>query len=130
MRDDEAVPVLDPELKAELKRLAQLFLISAVTLLLVVLDAVLRAVASGLLPGIVFLMLQLSWIGGAVATYFYGLYVTIRARAWRWVVLCAVPLVGSVPGSVAYTWIKRGALERQVLEEEEQRRARGARPRS
>jgi hypothetical protein len=124
------VPVLDPELKAELKRLALLFLISAVTLLLVVLDAVLRAAASGLLPGIVFLMLQLSWIGGAVATYFYGLYVTIRARAWRWVVLCAVPLVGSVPGSVAYTWIKRGALERQVLEAEEHRRARGARPRS
>jgi hypothetical protein len=121
-RDDEAIPVLDPDLKAELKRLALLFLISALTLVLVLADAALRAVGSSILPGIVFLMLQLSWIGGAVATYFYGLYVTIRAKAWGWVVPCAVPLFGSVPASVAYSWIRRGQLERHVMEEDERRR--------
>jgi hypothetical protein len=121
-RDDEATPVLDPTVKAELKRLAILFLMSAFTLVLVVADAVARAILHDVLPGIVFGMVQLSWLGGAFATYFYGLYVTIRARAWGWVVLCAVPLVGSVPGSVAYSWIRRGALERQILGEEANRR--------
>ncbi len=121
-RSDDAIPVLDPAVKAELKRLAILFLMSAFTLVLVVADAVARAVLHDVLPGIVFGMVQLSWLGGAFATYFYGLYVTIRARAWGWVVLCAVPLVGSVPGSVAYSWIRRGALERQIFDEERSRR--------
>jgi hypothetical protein len=111
--------VLDPALKAELKRLAILFLISAVTLVLVFADAVIRAIPYELLPAIVLLMIQVSWISGAVATFFYGLYVTIRARAWGWVLLCAIPLFGSVPGSVAYSWIRRGALERLILEEEQ-----------
>lgn len=115
----EATPVLDPALKAELKRLAILFLISAVTLVLVFADAVIRAIPYELLPAIVLLMIQVSWISGAVATFFYGLYVTIRARAWGWVLLCAIPLFGSVPGSVAYSWIRRGALERLILEEEQ-----------
>jgi hypothetical protein len=118
-REEKAVPVLDPALKAELKRLALLFLISAVTLLLVVADAVIRAFPEDVIPEPVPLMLQVSWAGGAVATYFYGLYVTLRARAWLWVLLCAIPLVGSVPGSVAYSWIRRGELERRILEEEQ-----------
>jgi hypothetical protein len=116
--DREATPVLDPALKAELKRLAILFLISAVTLVLVFADAVIRAIPYDLLPAIALLMIQVSWISGAVATFFYGLYVTIRARAWGWVLLCAIPLFGSVPGSVAYSWIRRGALERRIIEEE------------
>jgi hypothetical protein len=116
--DRGATPVLDPKLKAELKRLAILFLISAVTLLLVVADAVLRAVAYELIPDVAFGMLQASWLGGAAATFFYGLYVTIRARAWGWVILCAIPLIGSVPGSVAYSWIRRGELARRILEDE------------
>ncbi len=126
---DDAVPVLDSALRAELRRLALLFLISAITLVLVIADAVMRAVGSSILPDIVFLMLQMSWVGGALATYFYGLYVTIRARAWGWVIVCAVPLFGSVPACVAYSWIRRGALERQVLEDEERRRTRGGRAR-
>ena len=77
-------------------------------------------------------MVQVSWISGAVATYFYGLYVTIRARAWWWVILCAIPLFGSVPGSAAYSWIRRGELERRIMEDGASRplsgrSARGAR---
>ncbi len=120
--EPQPVEVLDPTLKAELKRLATLFLMSAITLVLVFADAVLRALPYDLLPAIVLLMIQVSWFGGAVATYFYGLFVTIRARAWGWVVLCAIPLFGSVPGCVAYSWIRRGALERMILEEERQGR--------
>ena len=118
----QPVEVLDPVLKAELKRLATLFLMSAITLVLVFADAVLRALPYDLLPSVVLLMIQVSWFGGAVATYFYGLYVTIRAHAWGWVALCAIPLVGSVPGCVAYSWIRRGALERRILDEERQGR--------
>ena len=126
-RKDEAVPVLDAQLKAELKRLALLFLISSITLVLVLTDALVRAVATDTVPGVVLLMLQMSWIGGGLATYFYGLYVTVRARAWRWVIPCAVPLFGSVPACVAYSWIRRGELERLVLEDEERRARRGKR---
>lgn len=114
----DATAVLDPLLKAELKRLAILFLISAITLVLVLADAVVRAVPHDAVPNVVLLMLQVSWISGAVATYFYGLYVTIRARAWWWVILCAIPLFGSVPGCAAYSWIRRGELERRIMEEE------------
>jgi hypothetical protein len=111
----EATPVLDPKLKAELKRLAILFLVSAITLVLVVAYAVFRQLDDGFLPDIAWLMWATAIFGGCVATYFYGLYVTIRARAWGWVVLCAIPVVGSVPACVAYTWIRRGELERRIL---------------
>ena len=120
----EPTPVLDPALKAELKRLAVLFLVSAITLVLVFADFVIRALPVGTVPPPIPLMVQVSWFGGAVATWVYGLYVTIRARAWGWVVLCAIPLFGSVPGCVAYSWIRRGALERQILDDE---RAQGDR---
>lgn len=110
-----AVPVRDPVLKAELKRLALLFIISAVTLVVVVSYAVTRRIGTDLLPDIAWLMWATAIFSGCVATYFYGLYVTVRARAWGWVVLCAIPVVGSVPGSVAYAWIRRGELERRIL---------------
>lgn len=88
-------------------------------MLLVVAYAVVSGIDDGIIPGIAWLMWQASIFGGVVATYFYGLYVTIRARAWGWVVLCAIPVVGSVPASIAYAWIRRGELERQILAEEQ-----------
>jgi hypothetical protein len=115
--DGDAVRVLDPLLRAELKRLAILFLISAFSLALVIGYAVLEAIGGGLVPGIVMVMLQASILGGVSATYLYGLYVTVRARAWGWVALCAIPVVGSVPGCVAYSWIRRGELERRILDD-------------
>lgn len=117
-------PVLDPALRAELKRLAVLFLVSAITLVLVFADFVIRALPADTVPPPIPLMVQVSWFGGAIATWVYGLYVTVRARAWGWVVLCAIPLFGSVPGCVAYSWIRRGALERQILDEERPRHGR------
>lgn len=109
------IPVHDPVLRAELRRLAVLFIISAVTLVIVVTYAVARRIDTGLLPDIAWLMWATAIFSGCVATYFYGLYVTVRARAWGWVALCAIPVLGSVPGSVAYAWIRRGELERRIL---------------
>lgn len=122
--ESEATPVLDPLVKAELKRLAVLFLVSSITLVLVFADFVLHALPQGTVPAPIPLMTQVAWIPGALATYVYGLYVTVRARAWGWVALCAVPLFGSVPGCVAYSWIRRGALERRILDEEQRARGR------
>ena len=69
-------------------------------------------------PGVVLLMLQMSWIGGGLATYFYGLYVTIRARAWRWVILVRRPALRQRPG-----------LRRLQLDTAGRARAAGARGR-
>lgn len=114
---DEGTPVLDPILKAELKRVAILFLLSSVTLVLVVAYAVARGIDQQLIPDIAWIMWATAIFSGCVATYFYGLYATIRAGAWGWVALCAIPVVGSVPGCVAYAWIRRGELERQILDD-------------
>jgi hypothetical protein len=117
-REEEETTILDPKLKAELKRLAILFLVSALTLVLVIAYAVMRRIDERLIPDIAWLMWATAIFSGCVATYFYGLYVTVRARAWGWVALCAIPVVGSVPACVAYTWIRRGELERQILADE------------
>jgi len=117
-REENETPILDPKLKAELKRLAILFLVSALTLVLVIAYAVMRRIDERLIPDIAWLMWATAIFSGCVATYFYGLYVTVRARAWGWVALCAIPVVGSVPACVAYTWIRRGELERQILADE------------
>lgn len=116
--DRDATPVLDPTLKAELKRLAILFLVSAITMVLTIVLALGPSIDQDLIPGIAWYMVFLSAIGGWAATYLYGLYVTIRARAWGWVALCAIPVVGSVPACVAYSWIRRGELERRILKDE------------
>jgi hypothetical protein len=118
VREENETPILDPKLKAELKRLAILFLVSALTLVLVIAYAVMRRIDERLIPDIAWLMWATAIFSGCVATYFYGLYVTVRARAWGWVALCAIPVVGSVPACVAYTWIRRGELERQILADE------------
>jgi hypothetical protein len=91
---------------------------SAITLLLVISYAVLRQIGAGLIPDVAWIMWATAIVSGCTATYFFGLYVTIRARAWGWVALCAIPVVGSVPGSVAYAWIRRGELERQIIADE------------
>lgn len=118
-REAEGTPVLDPRLKAELKRLAVLFLISALTMVVVVGYAVTRRIDQHMIPDIGWIMWATAVFSGCVATYFYGLYVTIRAKAWGWVALCLIPVVGSVPASVAYSWIRRGELERQILADAE-----------
>jgi hypothetical protein len=112
--DAPGVPV-PPEVRAELRRLANLFLVSGVTMALFLVRVFSQALDEELVPPFVWAI----WGGGmwigAAATYVYGLYVTVKARRWLWVLLCAVPVVGSIPCSVAYSWVRRLEIEREVL---------------
>jgi hypothetical protein len=100
--------------RAELKRVAVLFLLSAITLALFLLYLVAGLVDPDLVPDVVWAMWVTSMLCGYVATWFYGIYVTARARRWVWLALCALPPT-AVPCSLAYSWIRRGEIEQQVL---------------
>jgi len=101
---------LDPDTRAELKRVTVLFLVSTLTLLLFLLYVVAEAVGVSFIPPIGWAMWFASMFSGFVATWCYGVYVTARARRWLWVALCALPPT-AVPCAVAYAWIRRGELE-------------------
>jgi hypothetical protein len=107
--------VVDAAARAEATRLAILFLVSSVTLLLLLTYAAAYAVRLDVVPGVVILMWRASLISGVIATWAYGAYVTIRARRWLWAVLCLVPFT-AVPCSLAYAWIRRGELEAEIEE--------------
>lgn len=114
---------VDAVTQAELKRVAILFLVSSITLLLVLLYAVARALliqALGIevVPDIVWVMWVVSMFSGSVATWGYGAYVTLRARRWFWAALCLFPFT-AVPCSAAYAWIRRGELEAEIAAQEE-----------
>jgi hypothetical protein len=122
----DAGEVVGTATRAELKRVAVLFLLSSITLLLVLVYAVVRALFVRALevtvvPDIVWVMWVVSMLCGFVATWGYGVYVTARARRWFWVALCVLPLT-AVPCSVAYAWIRRGELEVEIVAQ----RGRGA----
>lgn len=120
--DDPGVAV-DQATADELLRLAHLFVLSGVTLLLVVTRAV---TMSGGLPEIPS-TLALVWGGalltGWAVTLVYGIYVTLTARSWGWFVLCLFPFT-CVPASLAYAWIRRREIERAVLGAQRRRPAR------
>jgi len=120
-RDDGDL-VLDAATRAELKRVTVLFLLSAITLLLVLLYLLAEGLGVSFIPPVVWAMWVASLFSGFVATWAYGVYVTVRARRWLWVALCALPPT-SVPCAVAYSWIRRGEMEMELHE----RRERAAR---
>ena len=115
--------VVDAATIAELKRVAVLFLVSSITLLLVLVYAVamallVQALGIEVVPDIVWVMWVVSMFSGSVATWGYGAYVTLRARRWLWAALCLLPLT-AVPCSVAYAWIRRGEIEAEIVAQEE-----------
>lgn len=115
-RRDQLAPGIpvDPVTGAELRSLAFLFLVSAFTMLLVVTFALMQALRVTFVPPIVQVMWSLAWASGGLATWVYGSFVTARARRWRWFALCVIPFT-AVPASVAYAWIRRLEIEREVL---------------
>jgi hypothetical protein len=115
-----------PDLTAELRRLANLFLVSSVTLALFLLRVFAAMLDVSFLSGPVLLVWGVVLLAGLAATYALGLYTTVRARRWFWVVLCAIPLT-SVPASVAYAWIRRTEIEDQVLGPGSTKRSRAGR---
>ncbi len=112
-RDTAGVPV-GPQLRAELRRLAGLFLISSITLALFILRAVYAALDVALLPEAVVVVWGVALLTGWALTFVYGLYVIVKARRWAWAVLFAFPFT-CVPAGVAYSWTRRMDIERQVL---------------
>jgi hypothetical protein len=116
MRHDKQASGVDagPEVTAELRRLANLFLLSSVTLALFLLRVAAMVLTVTFIPRPVMVAWGLLLLTGWAATCVYGLYTTVRARRWFWVVLCATPFT-CVPASVAYAWIRRTEVEDEVL---------------
>jgi hypothetical protein len=106
--------VVGPELRLELRRLANLFLLSSVTLALFVLRALALALSVTFIPDGVNLVWGVALTAGWAMTYVYGLWVIVKARRWAWTVLFAFPFT-CVPAGVAYAWTRRMEIERRVL---------------
>jgi hypothetical protein len=108
---------VDTATALELRRLANLFLVSGITLALFVLRALAEALSVTFIPQGVYVAWGLVLLIGWAATEVYGAYVTFNARRWGWFALCLIPLT-CVPASAAYAWIRRQEIERLVLGDE------------
>jgi hypothetical protein len=111
---DAPAAEVDDATRLELRRVANLFLVSSLTLIVLLLEVFARALHVTFIPQAVYSAAGLVFLVGWAATYVYGLYTTFKARRWGWFVLCVIP-VTCVPGSVAYAWVRRGEIEREVL---------------
>ena len=129
MKYDKDAPgaEVDDWTRLELRRVANLFLLSSVTLIVLLLEVFARALDVTFIPQAVYALAGLVFLVGWAATFVYGSYVTFKAARWGWFVLCLIP-VTSVPASVAYAWVRRGEIEREVLGDDDQP-SRGAAPR-
>ena len=122
-RRDEPGVAVEPELRLELRRLANLFLLSSLTLVLFLLRAFGLALHVTFIPGPVIVAWGLVMLTGWAATYVYAIFVTFKAARWGWLLLCAIPFT-SVPVAVAYAWVRRQEIETQVLGEGDRARQR------
>ena len=114
---------VDEQTALELRRLANLFLLSGITLALFLLWVFADALSVTFIPQTVSLVWGLAILLGWASTLVYGVFVTYRARRWAWLALCLFPLT-CVPISVAYAWIRRQEIERAVLGDERSPAAR------
>ena len=109
--------MVDPEVAAELRRLANLFLVSGITLLLFLVRAFAEVFTVTFIPRPVYVVWGIAMLTGWAMTYVYGVFVTFKARRWAWFALCAIPFT-CVPAAAAYAWIRRQEIEREVLGDE------------
>jgi len=107
---------VDEGTRLELRRVANLFLLSSVTLIVLLLEVFARALGVTFIPQAVYTAAGFVFLVGWAATFVYGIYTTFKAGRWGWFVLCLIP-VTSVPACVAYAWIRRAEIEREVLGE-------------
>lgn len=112
-KDDRGVAVT-PELAAELRRLANLFLVSSITLVLFLARAFAEVFTVTFIPRPLYVVWGTVMLSGWAMTYVYGVFVTSKARRWAWFALCAIPFT-CVPAAAAYAWIRRQEIERDVL---------------
>jgi hypothetical protein len=118
-KDDRGVAV-GPEIVAELRRLANLFLVSGITLILFLARAFAEVFSVTFIPRSVYVVWGIAMLTGWAMTYVYGVFVTFKTRRWVWFALCAIP-VTCVPAASAYAWIRRQEIEREVLGDERDR---------
>lgn len=111
---DERGAQVGREQAVELRRLANLFLVSGITLVLFITRALAEALSVTFIPQSVYVVWGVLMLTGWAMTLVYGVFVTFTARRWGWFVLCAVPFT-CVPAAAAYAWIRRQELERSVL---------------
>lgn len=105
---------VDAQTRLELRRLANLFLVAAVTMLALFFELFAKALGVTFIPGPIHSVVGLVFLVGWAATVVYGVFVTYTARRWGWLVLCVVPPTGP-PAALAYAWIRRQEIEREVL---------------
>ncbi len=111
---DAPAAEVDDATRLELRRVANLFLLSSLTLVVLLLEVFARALHVTFIPQAVYAVAGLIFLVGWAATFVYGLYTTFRAGRWGWFALCVIP-VTCVPASVAYSFIRRTEIERAVL---------------
>jgi hypothetical protein len=124
--NDQPVVPVDDEVRLELRRVANLFLLSSVTLALVLLRAAALALQVTFIPQTVGVVWSIVLLTGWAASYVYALWVTFQDRRWGWLALCAVPFA-SVPAGVAYAWVRRQEIEDEVLGDARGGRGKGDR---
>ena len=91
---DAAGAQVDQRTRAELRRVANLFLLSSVTLIVLLLEVFARALQVTFIPQPVYAIAGLVFLVGWAMTYVYGLVVTFKAARWGWFVLCVVLAYG------------------------------------
>jgi hypothetical protein len=112
-KDEHGVAV-DAAQTAELRRLANLFLISSITLFLFLTRAFAEVFSVTFIPHSAYVVWGLLMLVGWAMSLVYGVYVTVVSRRWGWLVLCAIPFT-CVPAAAAYAWTRRQEIERAVL---------------
>ena len=112
-KDDSGVAV-EPALAVELRSLANLFLVSGITLILFLARAFAEVFTVTFIPRPVYVVWGVIMLTGWAMTYVYGIFVAFTARRWAWLALCAIPFT-CVPAAAAYAWIRRQEIEREVL---------------
>lgn len=115
-KDDPGVAV-DAGRALELRRLANLFLVSGITLLLFLARAFAEVFSVTFIPRGVFVAWGSIMLIGWSMSFVYGIYVTLNARRWAWLALCAIPFT-CVPAATVYAWTRRQEIEREVLDED------------
>ena len=111
---DERGADVDEQTALELRRIANLFLMSAITLVLLMLLMFAQALSVTFITGTIKAVLGGIMLVGWAMTLVYGVFVTFKARRWVWLVLCAIPF-SCVPAAIVYAWPRRQEIERAVL---------------
>ena len=112
---DAPAVAIGPELSAELRRIANLFLVAAISLILFLARAFAEVLKVNFIPHSGYVVWGVLMLVGWAVTYALGISVTFTARRWGWFAFCAIP-VTCLPAAAAYAWMRRMEIEHEVLD--------------